>query len=322
MIQLIKIKRTRKKPELGDVFVVQPREGLYFYGKVIKEVSGNIVDGLLVFLYKRYTEQLVMPAELDPDNLLMDPFIVTGYPWRSGHFYTVGNMGVTEEEDSLDCGFFHAGKTVTEYKDAQGNLLDHVPKIRIGYGIYTYYHVEIGIEKHMQETGLGGFRVKEVELVRLECSSKMPREGDVFVFQPHEGIYYYGWVMRTKLVSTGSSIKGKNLVYLYRIPSLSKEMPDRKDLTPENLLIAPRVVGKGPWSSGYFQTIGNYPVEEKDFSTDTGFRVRRTGAFVDVNGNSLDFEPRMTAPFAAWEPWEIASVVHGRIVKRGGGVQH
>ncbi|MCX7569509.1 immunity 26/phosphotriesterase HocA family protein [Tumebacillus sp. DT12] len=320
MTQILKIKMSRKKPEPGDVFVVQPREGLYFYGKVIQEVALEIDIGsrcMLVFLYRTCSEQMELPDELDPDNLLIPPFIVTGYPWSSGYFYTVGNLGVTQKDDSLDYGFFNALKVEKRYKDAKGNPLSHVPKIRVPYGIYTLYHVETGIEKYMQEAGLGGFRIP-TELVRIELSSKRPREGDVFVFQPHEGVYYYGRVMRTKLESKSSTIKGKNLVYLYNLHSHTQEMPDRQALSPDNLLIAPHVVTASPWLNGYFKTIGNYPVQEQEFSKDTGFRVHRTGDLVDVEGNPLDFEPRMTAPFTTQEYWVIGKVVHRRLLEMEG----
>lgn len=36
-LHLIPIKTSRKKPKTGDVFLVQPINGVYYYGKVISE---------------------------------------------------------------------------------------------------------------------------------------------------------------------------------------------------------------------------------------------------------------------------------------------
>lgn len=40
-LHLIPIKASRKKPKTGDVFLVQPIKGVYYYGKVISEKSNS-----------------------------------------------------------------------------------------------------------------------------------------------------------------------------------------------------------------------------------------------------------------------------------------
>ena len=52
---LIPMKKTRKKPKTGDVFVVQPIEGVYYYGKVISDKNKNeyeLISGFpLIYIY-------------------------------------------------------------------------------------------------------------------------------------------------------------------------------------------------------------------------------------------------------------------------------
>lgn len=54
-LHLIPIKTSRKKPKTGDVFLVQPIKGVYYYGKVISEKSNSkyelIKDFPLIYIY-------------------------------------------------------------------------------------------------------------------------------------------------------------------------------------------------------------------------------------------------------------------------------
>lgn len=43
--ELLIIKRKRPKLEKGDVFVVQPKEGLYFYGRILKSNVNVLFKG-------------------------------------------------------------------------------------------------------------------------------------------------------------------------------------------------------------------------------------------------------------------------------------
>lgn len=45
-LHLISIKRSNKKPKAGDVFVVQPIDGVYYYGKVIYEKTYSVYEML------------------------------------------------------------------------------------------------------------------------------------------------------------------------------------------------------------------------------------------------------------------------------------
>lgn len=40
-LHLIPIKTSRKKPKTGDIFLVQPIKGVYYYGKVISEKNNS-----------------------------------------------------------------------------------------------------------------------------------------------------------------------------------------------------------------------------------------------------------------------------------------
>ena len=92
--QLHVIKRKRKiEINVGDIFVLQPRENLYFYGKVIKT---NIqVSDERSFLYGKQTVMIFKCKSNDMgidsfrpnyDDLLIQPSIVDRSYWTQGYF--------------------------------------------------------------------------------------------------------------------------------------------------------------------------------------------------------------------------------------------
>ncbi|WP_407635563.1 Imm26 family immunity protein [Effusibacillus pohliae] len=63
---------SRKKPKSGDVFVIQPKPNLYFYGKVIKTdmPSKNLVILCnLIYIYRVPSKDKVLPPRLNPIRL-------------------------------------------------------------------------------------------------------------------------------------------------------------------------------------------------------------------------------------------------------------
>lgn len=127
------------------------------------------------------------------------------------------------------------------------------------------------------------------ELIEMNPSRKKPKEGDIFVIQPKENVYFYGKVIRTNLPSTNGMIRGWNLIYIYRRPIKQIILPDFLD--PKQLLIPPQIVNNQGWLKGYFQTIGNVPVTLKDISQDYGFLDHITKKYVDEEGRFLSHKP-------------------------------
>lgn len=144
---LLVLKKSRKEIKDGDVFVLSPKEGLYFYGKVIMASIKHQNDGWMngchvIFLFKCKSKTKDL-KNFKPDyhNLLLSgPEIVEGGYWRRGYFENIGNIPLTEEEKNLDYGFF--GMEVLSrwgtFKNADGTFLDHHPTFCSAYGILVY----------------------------------------------------------------------------------------------------------------------------------------------------------------------------------------
>lgn len=157
--QLRIIEKTKPKINIGDVFLLSPRENIYFYGKVLKTSIKTInndtfVEGKnTVFIHKCKTNKKSMD-DYNPnyDDLLINPSIVDISYWKSGYFYTIGNSPLTEIEKTLDYGFYKLG--IPGIRDGwfcteEGKKIDHQPKIKGIYGVATITGIAAEIEKEI-----------------------------------------------------------------------------------------------------------------------------------------------------------------------------
>lgn len=164
--------KSRKRSKEGDVFVIRLEEcGLYFYGKVIKKkvhnkyVLYNNTD--LIFLYKTPTKEIVVPDEMDCNDVFKPILMSPNSGWLLGLFKTICNLPVTENDLSVDYGFkdtlsgtriqpseikeYEKSCIVFEYTnegngehiihaspfvDEHGDIIDHIPNIIIDNGRY------------------------------------------------------------------------------------------------------------------------------------------------------------------------------------------
>jgi len=89
------LKRTRRKPEPGDIFAFQlellPER--YFFGRVVATDTkiGGFRDGgvILIYLYKTSSEDKTKIPTLHPSELLVPPIGTNGLPWSLGFFEVV-----------------------------------------------------------------------------------------------------------------------------------------------------------------------------------------------------------------------------------------
>ena len=106
--QLIKIKRSYKYPEKGDVFILQPRKDLYLYGLVInahiKNSYGYAMNIVAIFKLKTH-EFNIDEFTADYSKLMLFPIMVARNYWTSGFFYNVGQIDDLGNVPSY--GFYH-----------------------------------------------------------------------------------------------------------------------------------------------------------------------------------------------------------------------
>lgn len=151
---LVEIKKSRKRPKEGDIFVVKHKSGLYFYGKVIKTnivSEWSFINGTkLIYIYKNPTKTIEMPKKLDCNQLLTAPLIVDSTGWTRGFLLNIGREEVTNEELSLNYGFFVDMKH--NYIDEKGEILHIKPNIYTDFSVSTYMGIAYEITKALESS--------------------------------------------------------------------------------------------------------------------------------------------------------------------------
>ena len=151
------IKRTRRQPNDGDIFVCTINGTVYYYGKILKACIVNPSDEwingcILACLFRdKTTVKNLDNYKGSYDNLLLTPFIVTKQYWTGGWFETIGNVPLDERDFSLDYGFYEAygfGPMGGFYKET-GEGMDHIPKYMSSLGIETLIGVYRGVKREV-----------------------------------------------------------------------------------------------------------------------------------------------------------------------------
>lgn len=154
---LIEMEPSRKQRKEGEVFVIQPSKGLFFFGKVIRtkiQLSDPIMNGgHLVFIFNHLSKSLEMPKYLNPNNLLIPPQIINNQGWSKGYFKTLGIQQVNDEERQIDYGFFDI---VSEgHVNEDGVPLNRKPKVYGDFGLGSYGSVAYALKKVLDSSFTG-----------------------------------------------------------------------------------------------------------------------------------------------------------------------
>ncbi|MGL4606424.1 MAG: Imm26 family immunity protein, partial [Eubacteriaceae bacterium] len=107
---LKKIKGSRSiVPKKGDVFLVSPKEGLYFYGVTLSNrLDKKLCEDEELFTAVIFKEKASGISDRDYslnfNNIMFPPFIVDLFYWRRGLFYNIGDS--IEIPKNFEYGFF------------------------------------------------------------------------------------------------------------------------------------------------------------------------------------------------------------------------
>ena len=144
--QLQVIKQSREYPEIGDIFIVRPRENIEFHGIVVNNhIDNNNGDDLLVVLIFKQDVEIknVINTGVSREELLIDPEIVGKEYWTRGYFCKEDHMDI----DSMKYGFYSIGKGI--YCDEYGRKVDEEPYLLGTYGVATISGIAYGINKEL-----------------------------------------------------------------------------------------------------------------------------------------------------------------------------
>ena len=99
---LRKLRVSRKKPEAGDVFVMQLPDGVFLPGLVVgaelERPLAPMTGSYLIYVYDlRLDSKAVDLSRLRPDRLLIPPAYTNRLAWTKGYFETVDRMEIRSD---------------------------------------------------------------------------------------------------------------------------------------------------------------------------------------------------------------------------------
>ena len=114
------LKRTRRKPEQGDIFTFQlePLPDRFYFGKVVATDTkiGGLDGVILIYIYRTHSSEKQNIPALPLADLLIPPNGINALPWTKGFFELVASgEGNSNEVLPIHCFRDFRGWHVDEY---------------------------------------------------------------------------------------------------------------------------------------------------------------------------------------------------------------
>lgn len=141
------LKKSRKAPEVGDVFVLQILPGVYHWGKLISKSAniGGFTNCNLIYIYDVKTTDTKKIPDLDKNNLLVPPIATNDLPWKKGYFQTISNTSL-EEDDTFSTHCFE-DLAFKRFMDENGNRLESRVEPCGIYALSSYASIDDHLSK-------------------------------------------------------------------------------------------------------------------------------------------------------------------------------
>lgn len=117
------LKRSRKQPQVGDIFVYKIRRNPYGYGRVIRLDAklGGFSDVTLLYFFRAFSKRKAEIPVLNCSDLLIPPLGTNHRGWSMGYFETIENRPL-ESGAILPIHCFWSDVT-SRYRNEYGKVL-------------------------------------------------------------------------------------------------------------------------------------------------------------------------------------------------------
>jgi hypothetical protein len=146
-MNLAVLRKTRRAPEVGDVFVMQPPDGWYLFGRVLDTNANPLGVGgaVLVYVYRiRSTAKKPVP-ELLREQLLIPPLMTNKQPWTKGYFEHVENRPLSPMDRLAQHCF--RDDVRGGFRDEHGNRLQVAVEPVGDWGLHSFRTLDDEISK-------------------------------------------------------------------------------------------------------------------------------------------------------------------------------
>ena len=145
-MNLVVLKKSRRKPEIGDIFAMFPPDGHFLFGRVIATDAnaGGFPGSNLIYIYRPRAKEIDTVPQLLRGQLLLPPLMPNNLPWTRGYFQFVENRTLIPM-DRLPQHCFKDSRGW--YFDEHGNRLP-MPIDPVGdWGLHSYRTIDDEISK-------------------------------------------------------------------------------------------------------------------------------------------------------------------------------
>lgn len=148
-MEYVQMKKSRKKINNGDIFLLKKSETEIFYGRIlcsniVSEINSLNGKVLITFYKKTYKESILEIESLSKEKYIESFFLVTKTFWAQGIFETMGQLPLSNEEElDLENYYFYYNyfgrKIINIYnqeffeKETQNRKIESIGFPSIGY---------------------------------------------------------------------------------------------------------------------------------------------------------------------------------------------
>jgi hypothetical protein len=141
------LKRSKQKPQPGDIFVLKMKEREdYVFGRVISVTAKirSMVGCILIYIYNSFSKSKDEIPVLDKENLLIPPRLINQLPWIKGYFEIVDSKPLMDKDVLKQ----HCFAEFTErFYDEQNNQLKERIEPCGEYGLDSYRTIDDDISR-------------------------------------------------------------------------------------------------------------------------------------------------------------------------------
>ncbi|MBS3120747.1 hypothetical protein J4420_03450 [Candidatus Woesearchaeota archaeon] len=144
--------KSRKKPRIGDVFVLSFPGGMYCFGRVIQNNAIMCKAPIfnLVYIYKYIKkDKNDVPQDLGVQNLLLPPIVTNNQGWLRGYFETIKTVDIHEGEVLPIHCFENDDFSPAKYFDEDEKELNTKYTICGSYGLASFWYVYKQVSKKL-----------------------------------------------------------------------------------------------------------------------------------------------------------------------------
>lgn len=146
-MNLAVLKKNRRRPQVGDIFVTLPADGLFLYGRVIATDvnAGGFPGANLIYVYRPRSKEINAIPHLLRGQILLPPIMTNNLPWTRGYFQFLENRALVR----MDRLPQHCFEDVIRgwYWDEYGNrLLGPIEPVG-QWGLHSYRTIDDEISK-------------------------------------------------------------------------------------------------------------------------------------------------------------------------------